>query len=315
MSIHISKKQDFNIPPGTIITGKWHQKQYQILKPLGYGAQGSVFLAHSERGRVALKFSWDNSNVTSEVNVLNKFSKVQGETLGPSLYDVDDWMTSRGAFSYYAMEYINGTSLFDCIRVRGFEWAPIFILQLLKDLDKLHKEGWVFGDLKPDNLIVTGPPLRIRWLDVGGITQIGRSIKEYTEFFDRGYWGMGSRKAEPSYDLFAVTMIMMNLADFKRYEKNNEPEKQLLMKVNEHPHLKLYSSVMSKAIKGEYKNAPTMREELLEKINETKEHSLRINNNDVQARHQSKKTEWKGTVILATIIFFAYFIYVTFFVI
>lgn len=314
MPTHLSKNQDFNIPPGTIITGKWHQKQYQILKPLGYGAQGSVFLAHSERGRVALKFAWDNANVTSEVNVLNKFSKVQGSALGPSLYDVDDWVTGRGSFSFYAMEYINGTSLFDCIKVRGFEWVPVFILQLLKDLGRLHHEGWVFGDLKPENLIVTGPPLKIRWLDVGGITQNGRSVKEYTEFFDRGYWGLGTRKAEPSYDLFAVAMIMIYLADFKRFEKNDQPEKQLLLKINQHPKLIPYAPVLTKAIKGEYKHALEMREEWFEKTNETIGQVHRINNKDRSGRHQKKGSEWKSTLIVAVAIFFAYFIYVTFFV-
>ena len=40
---------------------------------------------------------------------------------------------------------------------------------------------------------------------------MGSSIKEFTEFYDRGYWGLGSRKAEPSYDLFAVAMIMIQM--------------------------------------------------------------------------------------------------------
>jgi len=315
MPIHISKNPEFNIPPGTIITGKWHQKEYQILKPLGYGAQGSVFLAHSEHGRVALKFSLDNANVISEVNVLKKFSKVRGGALGPSLYDVDDWVTGRGTYSFYAMEFINGTPLFDCVRVRGYEWTPIFILQLLNDLDRLHQEGWVFGDLKPENLIVTGPPLKLRWLDVGGITQIGRSIKEYTEFFDRGYWGMGSRRAEPACDLFAVSMIMIYLADFRRFEKGDQPEKRLLMKVTQHPLLRPYSSVLTKALKGEYKDARSMREELLVNTNETIGQVNRNNNYKGGGnRRQKKKSEWKGTFILALVIFFAYFIYVTFFV-
>jgi len=314
MPIHISKNQDFNIPPGTIITGKWHKKQYQVLKPLGYGAQGSVFLAHSEHGRVALKFSWDNANVTSEVNVLNKFSKVRGSALGPSLYDVDDWVTGRGTYSFYAMEFINGTPLLDCVRVRGFEWAPIFILQLLNDLDRLHKEGFIFGDLKPENLIVTGPPLKLRWLDVGGITQMGRSIKEYTEFYDRGYWGMGSRRAEPSYDLFAAAMIMIHLADSIRFEKGDQPEKQLLMKINQHALLRPYSSVLTKALKGQYKDASTMRKELLGNTNETITEVNRINNKDGGSRSRKKKSEWKSTLFLAIAIFFAYFIYVTFFV-
>ncbi|WP_347836547.1 hypothetical protein [Gracilibacillus sp. JCM 18860] len=55
-----------------------------------------------------------------------------------------------------------------------------------------------------DNLIVSRNPVRLRWVDVGGTTLIGRSIKEYTEFYDRAYWQMGTRRAEPSYDLFAL---------------------------------------------------------------------------------------------------------------
>jgi len=313
MPTHISKNRDFNIPPGVIITGKWHKKQYQIIKPLGFGAQGSVFLAHSEYGRVALKFSWDNANITSEVNVLKKFAKVQGSALGPSLYDVDDWVTHRGTYSFYAMEFIVGTPFLECLRVRGFEWTSVFMLQLLKDLERLHREGFVFGDLKPENLIVTGPPLKIRWLDVGGITEMGRSVKEYTEFYDRGYWGMGSRKADPAYDLFAAAMLMLHAADFRRFEKGNNPEKQLMTKVNDHPLLKPFAPVLTKALKGQYKDARTMRDEWLAITRETIIDVDRNTNRSTRTRMKKKK-EWKGTFILALAIFFAYFIYVTFFV-
>ena len=310
MPTNLPRNRAFDIPPGTMVTGKWHGKQYQIIKPLGSGGQGAVFLAHSERGRVALKFSTDQANIASEVNVLNKFSKVRGDSLGPSLYDVDDWTTGRGTFAFYAMEYIRGTPLLECVRVRGFEWAPIFILQLLKDLDKLHREGWVFGDLKPENLIVTGPPLKVRWLDVGGTTPMGRAIKEYTEFFDRGYWGMGTRKAEPSYDLFAVAMIMINLADMRRFEKGDDPKKQLLTHVMRHRKLAPFYDEIKGALTGAYPSAAAMRADLLNKTNGTIGSDDRITNRKTRTK---KKKEWKGTVILACAVLFAYFMYVAIF--
>ncbi len=37
---------------------------------------------------------------------------------------------------------------------RGVEWLGILMIQLLGDLHHLHKAGWVFGDLKPDNVLV-----------------------------------------------------------------------------------------------------------------------------------------------------------------
>ncbi|MGV2470337.1 protein kinase family protein, partial [Bacillus subtilis] len=81
-------------------------------------------------------------------------------------------------------------------------------IQQLSSLLGLHQHGWIFADLKPDNRIVTGTNARCRCIDVGVRTMEGRGIKEYTEFYDRGCWGYGTRKAGPSYGLFAVAIIM-----------------------------------------------------------------------------------------------------------
>ncbi|MGL4520930.1 MAG: hypothetical protein ACRCWQ_00005, partial [Bacilli bacterium] len=44
-------------------------------------------------------------------------------------------------------------------------------------------------------------------------TQFGRVIKEYTERYDRGYWKVGLRSAEASYDLFSIGMIIVHLVE------------------------------------------------------------------------------------------------------
>lgn len=81
------------------------------------------------------------------------------------------------------MEYVRGPLLLDFVKQKGDEWIVVLMVQLLSNLAHLHQEGWIFGDLKPDNLIVSGPPATIRCIDVGGTTKAGRAIKEYTEFF------------------------------------------------------------------------------------------------------------------------------------
>ncbi|WP_085522361.1 serine/threonine protein kinase [Tuberibacillus sp. Marseille-P3662] len=310
------KNQALKIPPGTIVIGKWHQNQYQIIKPLGYGAQGTVYLANSDYGRVALKFGNDNSTITSEVNILKSFSHVQGEALTPKLYDVDDWITNRGTLSFYAMEYINGTSLTECIKVRGFEWTSVFALQLLKSLHRLHEEGWVFGDLKPENLIVTSRPLKVRWLDVGGVTRIGRSIKEYSEFYDRGYWGLGDRKAEPSYDLFAVAMIVIHAATMRHPQKGHRPSQELMTIIRNEPKLLPYETILLKAINGQYSSAADMRHEFVTLISETKTNEQRkpVYGHQPNRSRSKKKKEWKGTLALVLTLTFAYVLYITLFI-
>ncbi|MFP3326058.1 hypothetical protein R0K05_23690, partial [Planococcus sp. SIMBA_160] len=48
--------------------------------------------------------------------------------------------------------------LLEFVKQKGDEWIVVLMIQLLSNLAHLHKEGWIFGDLKPDNLIVSGPP-------------------------------------------------------------------------------------------------------------------------------------------------------------
>jgi serine/threonine protein kinase, bacterial len=334
--MHTSRSQVVNLQQGMVITGRWHKQSYYIIKKLGSGATGSVYLAHINQKKVALKISNNDMAITSEVNVLKHFSKVQGKILGPSLIDVDDCYVGMTKYSFYVMEYLSGEPILDFINNRGKEWLGIFIIQLLSDLHELHKAGWAFGDLKPDNLLIVGPPPKIRWLDVGGTTLIGRSIKEYTEFFDRGYWGMGTRKAEPSYDLFAVGMIMLNASYPKRFEKNNGGLIDLMPKIEQSALLKSYKPVLVNALQGKYKTAVEMKNDMMNVTNATsstrpsrttktqryKNPSRKINskrnsyhtrtNNSSNISKSKPQSKLKGaieTVILTSFIVLIYMIY------
>lgn len=250
--------------PGDSLKGKWNQNTYRIMKQLGKGANGVVYLAVSARGQVALKVSDDTMSITSEVNVLKAFSKAR-RSMGPSLFDADDTAAgpAKQTISFYAMEYVQGPLLQNYVQKKGEEWITVLMIQLLADLSFLHREGWIFGDLKPENLIVAGPPAKIRCIDVGGTTKEGRAIKEYTEFFDRGYWGFGSRKAEPTYDLFAVAMIMINCAVSQKFKKSDHPKEQLLSIIEKSAYLRKYKNVLLSALNGHFSSADEMRNGLL----------------------------------------------------
>lgn len=318
-----SLKNQYNVKPGTVIEGKWHQNRYIILKELGFGANGMVYLAQFGHQKVALKMSDNGMSITSEVNVLKSFAKVQGSALGPSLLDVDDWKHRAGLISFYVMEYIQGPDLLTFIQQKGQSWTEVLILQLLNDLDKLHQNGWVFGDLKPDNLIVTGPPPNIRCIDVGGTTIQGRAIKEFTEFFDRGYWGLGTRKADPGYDLFAVAMIFLNVAYPKRFNKTSGDFKQLEFMVKQKTELHKYEGVILRALQGKYASAVEMRNSLLQstqiqpdKINrrsQINQSQARQHKATVSRQSYVKKKKRGGmleTILIVIVISFLYLMYI-----
>ena len=301
MMMNNSLKSQCNFPPGTVVKGKWHKHRYTLEKQLGFGANGIVYLAKDVTGLVAIKFSENNMSITSEVNVLKAFEKVQGSALGPSLLDVDDWENGNKTIPFYIMEYIEGPDLLSFIKQKGTSWHTVLTLQLLSELDRLHRTGWVFGDLKPENLIVTGPPPTIRCIDVGGTTIQGRAIKEFTEFFDRGYWGAGSRKADPGYDLFAAAMIMVNMAYPKRFQKNGRGIAQIQDIIKKDPLLSPYKDVLNKALKGEYTSASEMRQELLGTIANGHESNPRIQMKTAQSKSSTRNTSPKQSNVAAPI--------------
>ncbi|SES40882.1 protein kinase domain-containing protein [Salipaludibacillus aurantiacus] len=264
MKDSLSKKQAYNFTPGQVITGKWHGNKYRIIRILGEGAIGRVYLAQTGGRLVAVKVARQAMSVSSEVNVLRRVSKVQGLSLGPSFLDMDDVVTSHGTTSFYVMEFIQGQPFMPFVINKGSEWLGLFTAQLLGDLHKMHAGGWIFGDLKPENLLITKQPYQLRWIDPGGITKAGRSIKEYTEYFDRGYWGEGDRKAEPSYDLFAVAMLMVNRAYPSRFRKTSQKGTDyILEKVTGAPLLHPYFTVIKKGIEQKYEDAGQMKEDVL----------------------------------------------------
>ena len=314
-----SLKNLCKVIPGTIIQGKWHNNQYTIIKELGSGANGIVYLARDTNRQMALKLSDNPSSITSEVNVLKSFAKVQGCALGPSLVDVDDWERNGSKVSFYVMEFIKGPDLLTFIQHKGTEWMGVLLLQLLADLEILHQNGWIFGDLKPENLIVTGPPTRVRCIDVGGTTLRGRAIKEFTEFFDRGYWGLGSRKADERYDLFAVAMVMINTAYPQRFARTTGGIAQLLAMVQSKPELQMYEDIIKKALTGGYSTAGEMRSKVLQvlqprRVNKPDPVSRNTGSRQTRSKHTPANRKKKGgffeTIILIAAISFFYLFYI-----
>lgn len=258
------KNPDISLKPGTKLVGKWYGKEYIIKSRLGKGAIGSVYLCESGGRLAALKISDKGTSMTVEVNVLKSLERVQDSKLGPYLLDVDDWIAPSGVtYSFYVMEYLKGEPISTFIRNQGSVWIGVFLLQLLDDLEKLHQSGWVFGDLKLDNLIVVNQPTKVRWVDVGGTTQIGRAIKEYTEFYDRGYWGLGTRKAEPSYDLFALAMVFIHIFYPSQFQRSEQPERFLHKKIDQAKPLQPYRIPLKKAISGKYKTSGDMKNDVI----------------------------------------------------
>lgn len=142
-------------------SNKQYIGKYEVIRKLGQGSEGSVYLARDEA-----------------LNRLTAIKEVQGE-LGeadllkwlkhPMLPVVYDLLWDNAW--YLVMEYIQGVTLHEYIERNGAveeERARMWAKQLLDILTYLHtrKPPVIYRDLKPDNIMVC-PDGRLRLVDFG----------------------------------------------------------------------------------------------------------------------------------------------------
>src|SRR5699024_3495112 len=181
---------------------------------------------------------------------------------------------------------------------RGNSWLGVLFAQLLTELDQLHQAGFVLGDLKLDNVIVTKNPTRLRFIDVGGVTEFGRSVKEYTEFYDRGYWQAGDRRAEPKYDLFSLAMMALHYVYPNQIKKTKQPKRDLLTHLKQSQKLRTYSSILEGALLGRYKNSLEMRDDF-RKLG-LRQMRKKDNVFPDQSQSQDQETSWLEIIIFSS---------------
>jgi serine/threonine protein kinase len=208
---------------GMTLRGKWKGQSYSIVRTLGAGANGTVYLVSCRYSHYALKVGLDPLDLQSEVNTLRQLSNTSTSFRG-MLVDVDDFLWQGKEFPFFVMKYMEGSSLSRFIEKRGRDWVILIGLNLLRKLTELHAQGYVFGDLKMENVIVSSYG-HVELIDFGGVTPLGRSVKQFTELYDRGFWSAGSRVAEETYDLFSFALLMMRAVDER--DTVNEASKSL----------------------------------------------------------------------------------------
>jgi TolB-like protein len=143
---------------------------YRILRRIGAGGMGVVYLAHDERldRDVALKVL--AADVLADPSAAPRFRR-EAHALSrlnhPNIAAVYDFDTQAGV-SFLAMEHVAGRSVSD-IAEQGPVADPELVnlaLQLADGLVAAHREGVVHRDLKPGNLRLTADG-RLKILDFG----------------------------------------------------------------------------------------------------------------------------------------------------
>jgi len=133
---------------------------YKVLKKLGEGGMGTVYLANDimlER-KVAIKVL--NPLLTKESHFTERFrheAKVQASLIHPNIVTLFNYFYEDDNYCM-VMEYVDGATLKQLISNTGPlpEQKAIWILnQMLDAVGYAHKKGIIHRDIKPSNVLIS----------------------------------------------------------------------------------------------------------------------------------------------------------------
>lgn len=145
--------------------------RYRVLRVLGRGGMGTVYLAEHRLMRRTVALKVINSQFTSNRQAVERFQqemRIVARLTSPHVVTAHD-AEQVGDSHFLVMEYIDGKNLAEVVRQRG----PLPILQACRiarqaclGLQHAHEHGLVHRDIKPQNLMLTKAG-RVKILDLG----------------------------------------------------------------------------------------------------------------------------------------------------
>jgi serine/threonine-protein kinase len=137
-------------------------RQYRIIRRLGGGGMGSVYLAEQialGNRRVALKVLL--RKLLDDPEFLMRFNNEAASTARihhPNVVTIYECGQSEDGTPYIGMEYLEGETLRELLKARGAQAVSEtieIVQQVARGLHAAHKLDIIHRDLKPDNIFLT----------------------------------------------------------------------------------------------------------------------------------------------------------------
>lgn len=149
------------IPAPTDLTGSLLAGRYRILRKLGEGAMGTVYLGeHTKIGRQdAIKVLRDvHAGDAEAIARFNRGARNVAAIRHPNVCTIYDYSDTGDGAQFVAMQFIPGESLKELLDREGalpLERAVRIAKQTAEALQAAHEAGIVHRDLKPANIMIS----------------------------------------------------------------------------------------------------------------------------------------------------------------
>ncbi|HJV38764.1 MAG TPA: serine/threonine-protein kinase [Geothrix sp.] len=151
--------------------------RYQVLRPLGQGGMGTVYLAEDPllKRRVAIKVVRVTGAARHQATLrFRREAEISAQLNHPNLVTVFDVGVEEDLGPFLAMEYVEGKSLGRHIKDRDLdtETSARVLIQTARALRAAHRRAIVHRDVKPDNILLSEEG-RAKLMDFGIARTLG----------------------------------------------------------------------------------------------------------------------------------------------
>jgi len=179
-----------------------NESEYLIEAKIGSGAFGSVFRGKrkSDGRLVALKII-DLEESPDDISTISK--EISALSHGAQCPQLTNYFSSQmiGHSLYIAMEFIDGGSILDRIKVRTMNESEIAIVvrEVLLGLYFLSQEGKIHRDIKAANILLSRTG-QVKLADFGATAQLTDTMTKCSTFVGSPYWMAPEVMTQASYD-------------------------------------------------------------------------------------------------------------------
>jgi serine/threonine-protein kinase len=183
------------VPPPDPLLGQTLAGRYQIVRKLGEGGMGAVYLAvHTLlEKQVALKVL--HGEFARKPDLVERFmqeAKAASRIRHENVIDISDFGVTPDGFVFFAMELLQGHDLHEEISRAKLAGVPMpwhrsrqIFLQVCSALSAAHAQGIIHRDLKPENIYLIeflGNPDFVKLLDFGiaKLTEVAEGDRKLT---------------------------------------------------------------------------------------------------------------------------------------
>jgi serine/threonine protein kinase len=236
---------------GTDLVGSIIAERYHVIKKLGEGGMGQVYLAeHVKMGRKsAVKVM--NPGMVHDADAISRFNREAANASRinhPNVAGIYDFGETSEGLIYLAMEFIEGESLTSLVEKSG-ALSPIRAAKIAQQaaagLQVAHDMGIVHRDLKPDNIMIAknrdGTDL-VKVVDFGIAKAAGAENQKVTktglvvgtpEYMSPEQ--LSGDKLDGKSDVYSLALVAFNMFTGKLPFPSDTAQESMIMRLTDEP--------------------------------------------------------------------------------